>query len=61
VANKRHKSAVFTQSSSTKVSTFFKSIVPDKNDMLLHFKKEHLHSILWSTTRASNAWIVLPV
>jgi hypothetical protein len=33
VATKRHKSAVVTQSSITKVSTFFKSIVPDKNDM----------------------------
>jgi hypothetical protein len=35
VATKRHKSAVVTQSSNTKVSTFFKSIVPDKNDMTI--------------------------
>jgi hypothetical protein len=33
VATKRHKSAVVTQSSNTKVSTFFKSVVPDKNDI----------------------------
>jgi hypothetical protein len=33
LATKRHKSAVVTQSNNTKVSTFFKSIVPDKNDM----------------------------
>jgi hypothetical protein len=35
LATKRHKSAVDTQSSNTKVSTFFKSIVPDKNDMAI--------------------------
>jgi hypothetical protein len=35
VATKRHKSVVVTQSSNTKVSTFFKSIVPDKNDMAI--------------------------
>jgi hypothetical protein len=33
VATKRNKSAVVTQISNTKVSIFFKSIVPDKNDM----------------------------
>jgi hypothetical protein len=33
VATKRHNSAVVTQSSNTKVSTFFRSIVPDKYDM----------------------------
>jgi hypothetical protein len=33
VATKRHKSAVVTQSSNSRKSTFFKSIVPDKNDM----------------------------
>jgi hypothetical protein len=32
VATKRHKSAVVAQSSNTNLSTFFKSIVPDKND-----------------------------
>jgi hypothetical protein len=35
VATKRHKSAVVTQSSNTEVSTFFNSIVPDKNDMAI--------------------------
>jgi hypothetical protein len=35
VAIKRHKSVVVTQSSNTKVSTFFKSIVPDKNGMAI--------------------------
>jgi hypothetical protein len=35
VATKRHKSAVVTLSSNTKVSTFFKSVVPDKNDMAI--------------------------
>jgi hypothetical protein len=35
VATKRHKSAVVTQNSNTKVSIFFKSIVPDKNDMTI--------------------------
>jgi hypothetical protein len=35
VATKRHKRAVVMQSSNTKVSTFFKSIVPDKNDMAI--------------------------
>jgi hypothetical protein len=35
VATKRHKSAVVTQSSNTEVSTFFKRIVPDKNDMAI--------------------------
>jgi hypothetical protein len=35
VATKRHVSAVVTQSSNTKVPTFFKSIVPDKNDMAI--------------------------
>jgi hypothetical protein len=39
VATKRHKSAVDTQSSNTKVSTFFKSIVPDKNDMAIAFQE----------------------
>jgi hypothetical protein len=52
---------VVTQSSNTKVSTFFKSIVPDKNDMVIALQEEHLHSILCSTTRASNPGIVLPV
>jgi hypothetical protein len=55
VATKRHKSAVVTHSSNTKVSTFL------KNDMAIAFEDEHLHSILCSTTRASNPWIVLPV
>jgi hypothetical protein len=35
VATRRHKSAAVTQSRNTKVSTFFKSIVPDKNDMAI--------------------------
>jgi hypothetical protein len=35
VATRRHTSAVVTQSSNTKVSTFFKSIFPDKNDMAI--------------------------
>jgi hypothetical protein len=35
VATKKHNSAVDTQSSNTKVSKFFKSIVPDKNDMAI--------------------------
>jgi hypothetical protein len=35
VETKRHKSAVVTQTSNTKVSTFFKSTVPDKNDMAI--------------------------
>jgi hypothetical protein len=35
VATKRHKSAVVTQSSNTKVFTLFKSIVPDKNYMAI--------------------------
>jgi hypothetical protein len=33
VATKRHKSAVVTHRSNTKVTTYFKSIVPDKNGM----------------------------
>jgi hypothetical protein len=39
VATKRHKSAVVTQSSNTKVYTFFKSIVPDKNGMAIALQK----------------------
>jgi hypothetical protein len=35
VATKRHKSAVVTQSCDTKVTTFLKSIVPDKYDMAI--------------------------
>jgi hypothetical protein len=35
VETKRHKNAVVTQSSNTKVSTFFMSIIPDKNDMAI--------------------------
>jgi hypothetical protein len=35
VATRRHKSAVVTKKSNTKVSTFFKSTVPDKNDMAI--------------------------
>jgi hypothetical protein len=35
VATKKHKSDVVIQSSITKASTFFKSIVPDKNDMTI--------------------------
>jgi hypothetical protein len=35
VATKRCRRAVVTQSRNTKVSTFFKSIVPDKNDMAI--------------------------
>jgi hypothetical protein len=35
VATKRHKSAVVTHSSNTKVSTFFRNIVPYKNDMAI--------------------------
>jgi phosphoribosylformylglycinamidine (FGAM) synthase-like amidotransferase family enzyme len=35
VATKRHNSAVVTHSSNNKVSTFFKSIVPDKLDMAI--------------------------
>jgi hypothetical protein len=39
VATKRHKSAVVTQSSNTKISTFFKSIVPDKNYMAIALRE----------------------
>jgi hypothetical protein len=39
VATKRHKSAVVTQSSNTKVYTFFKSIAPDKTDMAIALQK----------------------
>jgi hypothetical protein len=40
VATKRHKSAVVTQSSNTKVSIFFKNIVLDKNDMAIALQEE---------------------
>jgi hypothetical protein len=39
VATKRHKSAVVTQSSNTKISTFFTSIVSDKNYMAVELQE----------------------
>jgi hypothetical protein len=38
-ATRRHKSTVVTQSSNTEVSTFFKSIVPDKNYVAIALRK----------------------
>jgi hypothetical protein len=40
VTTKRHKSAVVAQSSNTKVSTLFKSIVPGRNGMAIALQEE---------------------